>query len=195
MRLVYSRRALADLQRIATYYAANASPRIAQSIERRLVTVIERICRLPEAAPRVSQRSQVRVTAVVRYPFRIFYRVRHNRYPAHPAYVETAFSNNFGRVEPRFARAGIREEILRTIELHIVHHARNVYLRPKKNQFARSVMPPTNLCHPVRCGRTSMSRRGGELGKMTTGFRYAHQTFLFHMMRCDMRRLHSSVTT
>lgn len=71
MRLVYSRRAVADLQRIATYYAANASPRIAQSIERRLVIVIERICRLPQAAPRVSQRSQVRVAAVVRYPFRI----------------------------------------------------------------------------------------------------------------------------
>ena len=76
MRLVYSRRALADLQRIATYYAANASPLIAQSIERRLVIVIERICRLPQAAPRVSQRSQVRVAAVVRYRFRIFYRVR-----------------------------------------------------------------------------------------------------------------------
>ena len=40
MRLVYSRRALADLQRIATYYAANVSPRVAQSIERRLVTVL-----------------------------------------------------------------------------------------------------------------------------------------------------------
>ncbi|MFY9954064.1 type II toxin-antitoxin system RelE/ParE family toxin [Bradyrhizobium sp.] len=76
MRLVHSRRAVADLQRIATYYAANASPRIAQSIERRLVIVIERICRLPQAAPRVSQRSQVRVAAVVRYPFRIFDRVR-----------------------------------------------------------------------------------------------------------------------
>jgi toxin ParE1/3/4 len=76
MRLVYSRRALADLERIASYYAANAGPRIAQSIERRLVAVIERICRLPKAAPRVSQRSQIRVAAVVRYPFRIFYRVR-----------------------------------------------------------------------------------------------------------------------
>jgi plasmid stabilization system protein ParE len=76
MKLVYSRRALADIDGIAAYYAANASPAIAESIERRLSDVIDRICRVPEAAPRVSQRSQVRVAAVVRYPFRIFYRVR-----------------------------------------------------------------------------------------------------------------------
>jgi toxin ParE1/3/4 len=76
MKLVYSRRALADLHAIATYYASHASPAIAQSIERRLSDVIDRIGRAPEAAPRVSQRSQVRVAAVVRYPFRIFYRMR-----------------------------------------------------------------------------------------------------------------------
>jgi toxin ParE1/3/4 len=76
MKLVYSRRALADLDRIATYYAANASPAIAEAIGHRLGNVIERIGRMPDAAPRISQRSQVRVIAVVRYPFRIFYRVR-----------------------------------------------------------------------------------------------------------------------
>jgi plasmid stabilization system protein ParE len=75
MKLVYSRRTLADIDEIATYYSASASPAIAQSIERRLNDVIDRICRIPEAAPRVSQRSQIRVVAVVRYPFRIFYRV------------------------------------------------------------------------------------------------------------------------
>jgi toxin ParE1/3/4 len=76
VKLVYSRQALADLNEIATYYSASASPAIAASIERRLIDVIDRICRAPEAAPRVSQRSDVRVVAVVRYPFRIFYRVR-----------------------------------------------------------------------------------------------------------------------
>ena len=76
MKLVYSRRALADLDLIKTYYAANASPAIAEAIGRRVENIIDRICRVPEAAPRVSQRSQVRVVAVVRYPFRIFYRVR-----------------------------------------------------------------------------------------------------------------------
>jgi plasmid stabilization system protein ParE len=72
MKLVYSRQALADLDQIATYYASHASPRIAETIGRRLGDVIDRIRRTPEAGPRVSQRSQVRVVAVVRYPFRIF---------------------------------------------------------------------------------------------------------------------------
>jgi plasmid stabilization system protein ParE len=76
MRLVYSRRALADLDQIAMYYTSHASPGIAETIGHRLGDVIDRICRTPEAAPRVSQRSRVRVVAVVRYPFRIFYRVR-----------------------------------------------------------------------------------------------------------------------
>jgi len=76
MKLVYSRRALADLDGISACYAASASPAIADSVGRRLEDVIDRICRVPESAPRVSQRSQVRVVTVVRYPFRIFYRVR-----------------------------------------------------------------------------------------------------------------------
>jgi toxin ParE1/3/4 len=78
MKLVYSRRAVADLSEIAIYYAANTSPAIAEAIERRLAHVIDRICRAPEAAPRISQRSQVRAATVVRYPFRIFYRIRGN---------------------------------------------------------------------------------------------------------------------
>jgi plasmid stabilization system protein ParE len=76
MKLVYSRRALADLDGIAAYYTASASPAIADAIGHRLEDVIDRICRMPEAAPKLSQRSQVRVVAVIRYPFRIFYRVR-----------------------------------------------------------------------------------------------------------------------
>jgi toxin ParE1/3/4 len=76
MKLVYSRQALADLDEIATYYTANASPAIADAIGRRLEDVIDRIRRIPEAAPKVSQRSEVRAATVVRYPFRIFYRVR-----------------------------------------------------------------------------------------------------------------------
>jgi toxin ParE1/3/4 len=53
MKLVYSRQALADIDGISNYYEANASPAIAESIERRLSDVIDRICRVPEAAPRV----------------------------------------------------------------------------------------------------------------------------------------------
>jgi len=76
MKLVYSRRALADLDEISAHYAASASPTVAESVGRRLEDVIDRICRVPQSAPRVSQRSQIRVVTVVRYPFRIFYPVR-----------------------------------------------------------------------------------------------------------------------
>jgi toxin ParE1/3/4 len=76
MKLVYSRRALADLNEITAYYAVNASPAIAESIGSRLGAVVDRIRLLPKAAPRLTQRSQVRVVAVIRYPFRIYYRLR-----------------------------------------------------------------------------------------------------------------------
>ena len=76
MKLVYSRHVIADLESIAAYYTANASPAVADAIKRRLQHVIDRICRSPEAAPRVAQRSGVPVATVIRYPFRIFYRLR-----------------------------------------------------------------------------------------------------------------------
>ena len=75
MRLVYSKRALADLDQIATYYTAHAGPAVAEAIGRQMLGVIARIARNPELAPWVSQRTQVRVATVVRVPFRIFYRV------------------------------------------------------------------------------------------------------------------------
>jgi plasmid stabilization system protein ParE len=76
MKLVYSRRALADIEQIGTYYSTHASPAIARAVQTRFIEVIERIRRAPQSAPRVSQRSEVRVVSVVRYPFRIFYRGR-----------------------------------------------------------------------------------------------------------------------
>nr|WP_245266403.1 type II toxin-antitoxin system RelE/ParE family toxin [Bradyrhizobium sp. WSM1743] len=41
----------------------------------RFADVIERIRGAPFSSPRVAHRSQVHVVTVVRYPFRIFYRV------------------------------------------------------------------------------------------------------------------------
>lgn len=76
MTLRYSRRALADLKRISAYYALAASPVIADAVGQRLTEVIDRICQMPHSAPRLSQRSIVRAVSVVRYPFRIFYRVQ-----------------------------------------------------------------------------------------------------------------------
>jgi toxin ParE1/3/4 len=75
MKVVYSSRAFADLDRILAWYSANASQAIARSIEQRLDDVVDRICLAPESAPRLARRSQVRVVALVHYPFRIFYRI------------------------------------------------------------------------------------------------------------------------
>jgi len=49
---------------------------VARSVEERLIQAIARIRLMPEAAPRVLQRSPVRALAVVRHAFRIFYRLR-----------------------------------------------------------------------------------------------------------------------
>jgi toxin ParE1/3/4 len=76
MKVVWTREALTDLADIATYYASNASPVVAEAVGRRFVDVVERVRGAPFSAPRVAHRSEVRVAAVVRYPFRIFYRVR-----------------------------------------------------------------------------------------------------------------------
>ncbi|WP_246504451.1 type II toxin-antitoxin system RelE/ParE family toxin [Bradyrhizobium agreste] len=42
MKVVWTREALADLEDIAAYYAANASPAIADTVGRRFADVIER---------------------------------------------------------------------------------------------------------------------------------------------------------
>jgi toxin ParE1/3/4 len=76
MKVLYSRQAIADLSDIANYYTASASPAVSEAIARRLFGVIDRIQRAPLSAPRVVQRSNIRAASVVRYPFRIFYRVR-----------------------------------------------------------------------------------------------------------------------
>jgi toxin ParE1/3/4 len=76
MKVLYSRKALSDLSDIANYYTTSGSPAVAEAIARRLFDVIDRIQRAPRSAPRVAQRSNVRAASAVRYPFRIFYRVR-----------------------------------------------------------------------------------------------------------------------
>lgn len=73
---VYSRRALADLRMIGTYYTSMASPAVARAIEQRLIAVIDQICLAPLAAPRLARRTNLRVVSVTRYPFRVFYRLR-----------------------------------------------------------------------------------------------------------------------
>ncbi|MCD0422565.1 type II toxin-antitoxin system RelE/ParE family toxin [Rhodopseudomonas sp. BR0M22] len=79
MKVVYSRQALADLDQISAYYGQHASPRVARSIGARIENVIARIASAPNSAPKVTQRPDIRSAAVVRYPFRVFYRVRDSK--------------------------------------------------------------------------------------------------------------------
>jgi plasmid stabilization system protein ParE len=74
MKLVWTAAALADLDDILAYTAENY-PALLAPVELRIRAVVERIGRHPESARRLEQRSEVRVVPVLRYPFRIFYRV------------------------------------------------------------------------------------------------------------------------
>jgi len=75
MRIEYSKRAIADLRAISAYYRSFDDSRVAMAVERRIREVIARIGRSPESAPRVVERPEVRVALVLRYPYKIFYRV------------------------------------------------------------------------------------------------------------------------
>ncbi|MFT0876741.1 type II toxin-antitoxin system RelE/ParE family toxin [Rhodopseudomonas sp. G2_2311] len=79
MKVVYSRQALADIDQISAYYGEHASPRVARSIGARIENVIARIASAPASAPKVTQRPDIRSAAVVRYPFRVFYRVQESK--------------------------------------------------------------------------------------------------------------------
>ncbi len=74
MKVVFTDAAVDDLASIAAYLEANY-PSAAATVERRLRIVIARIARWPESARRVVERPGVRVVPLVRYPYKVFYRV------------------------------------------------------------------------------------------------------------------------
>jgi toxin ParE1/3/4 len=74
MKVVYTASALGDLAEIADWLAAHY-PSIAPAVERRIHLTITIIGRWPESSRRSAKRPGVRVAAVGRYPYRIFYRV------------------------------------------------------------------------------------------------------------------------
>jgi toxin ParE1/3/4 len=79
MKVEYSKRAIADLRSIAAHYLASDDPRVAGEIEARIRDVVARVARSPEIAPPVVQRRGMRVVLVLRYPYKIFYRVMNDR--------------------------------------------------------------------------------------------------------------------
>lgn len=74
MRVVFTPAALADLDDLLSYTSANY-PDVMPALERRILAVLDRIEQWPESAREVSGRTGVRVVPLIRYPYRIFYRI------------------------------------------------------------------------------------------------------------------------
>jgi plasmid stabilization system protein ParE len=74
MRVVYTTEALAELDGIFNYIASHY-PAISDAFQNRFHAVIARISRWPESAQEVAERPGVRVVPLIRYPYKIFYRI------------------------------------------------------------------------------------------------------------------------
>jgi toxin ParE1/3/4 len=74
MTIVFTAGARADLDEVLAYTRAHY-PNEVVGLETRIGEVIARIEQFPRNAKRVTVRSSVRVVPLIRYPFRIFYRV------------------------------------------------------------------------------------------------------------------------
>jgi toxin ParE1/3/4 len=79
MKVEYSNRAVADLRNISADTRRAFGDRVAEALEARIRAVVEHISRQPWIAPEVEQRPGLHVAPLVRYPFKIFYRVFEDR--------------------------------------------------------------------------------------------------------------------
>ena len=75
MKVVYTDEALADLEAILEFIASHY-PASYASFERRLQTIEARISAWPQSAQEVAQRPGVRAMPLIRFPYRIFYRIQ-----------------------------------------------------------------------------------------------------------------------
>jgi len=79
MKVEYSRRAVADLRKISADSRRTFGNRVVEALESRIRTVVERISREPLSAPKVEQLPGIHVVSLIRYPFKIFYRIIDDR--------------------------------------------------------------------------------------------------------------------
>jgi plasmid stabilization system protein ParE len=68
----FSKRAVADLESILSYYERAASSRVAATFEGRLQTIVARISQRPESAQAIPERPGVRVVPMITFPYKIF---------------------------------------------------------------------------------------------------------------------------
>jgi toxin ParE1/3/4 len=79
MKVEYSNRAIADLRKISSDSGRAFGDRVAAALEARIRAVVDRISRDPLSAPELEQRPGVHVVPLIRYPFKIFYRIFEDR--------------------------------------------------------------------------------------------------------------------
>jgi toxin ParE1/3/4 len=75
MRLEFSNRAVADLRQISAKSKTVFGDVVALELEARIGAAIERIAEHPTAAARIEGQEGMWMVPLVRYPFKIFYRV------------------------------------------------------------------------------------------------------------------------
>jgi toxin ParE1/3/4 len=78
MRVEYAKRAVADLKTVSAESKAFGDM-VAAAVEVRIREVIARASEHPKGRPRVVERPGVHVAALVRYPYKIFYRILDDR--------------------------------------------------------------------------------------------------------------------
>jgi plasmid stabilization system protein ParE len=74
MKVIYTDEALRDLDKILEFIELNY-PNISAAFEERLRAIERRIGRWPKSAEEVVQRPGVRVIPLIRYPYKLFYRI------------------------------------------------------------------------------------------------------------------------
>jgi plasmid stabilization system protein ParE len=75
MKVEFTNRAVRNLRDISDYSRGHFGERVTAALEARFRDVISNVVQAPESAPRVEQRPGMRVTPLVRYPYKIFYRI------------------------------------------------------------------------------------------------------------------------
>ena len=75
MKVEFTNRAVGDLHNISIQSRKEFGASVAAALELRIRKAVEQIGDAPESAPRVEHRPGMRVLPLVRYPFKIFYRI------------------------------------------------------------------------------------------------------------------------
>jgi plasmid stabilization system protein ParE len=79
MKVEYTNRAVSDLRKISADSRRVFGDRVAAQLEAHIRKSVDQIAHAPESAQCVVERPGMRIVPLVRYPFKIFYRVLEDR--------------------------------------------------------------------------------------------------------------------